>query len=135
VSDVADAFLKKAEESLAGARSEIANGRFNNAANRMYYACFQSAVAALLYAGVQRPPGDGIWSHGQVQREFSMRLVGNRNPFPTEFAGILTRSNQLRTLADYKRDEDSRSRAERHLTEVVRFVEAITNYIVEGRVR
>jgi uncharacterized protein (UPF0332 family) len=32
--------LKKALESLAGAESEFANARYNNCANRCYYACF-----------------------------------------------------------------------------------------------
>ena len=41
-------FLDKAAESFAGAESELANGRFNNCANRCYYACFQAAIVALL---------------------------------------------------------------------------------------
>lgn len=32
-------FLAKALESLQGAESELANKRYNNAANRAYYAC------------------------------------------------------------------------------------------------
>jgi hypothetical protein len=32
--------LLKAEESLAAAASELANGRYNSCANRCYYACF-----------------------------------------------------------------------------------------------
>ena len=37
-------YLRKAEESLEGANSEFVNGRYNNAVNRCYYACFQAAV-------------------------------------------------------------------------------------------
>ena len=37
-------YLDKAAESLAGAASEFVNRRYNNCANRAYYACFQSAV-------------------------------------------------------------------------------------------
>ena len=33
-------YLEKAVESLAGAESEYVNGRYNNCANRCYYACF-----------------------------------------------------------------------------------------------
>jgi hypothetical protein len=36
VIDATDVFLAKAEESLAGADSEFANGRYNNCANRCY---------------------------------------------------------------------------------------------------
>ena len=45
-------FLNKSEESLAGAESEYANDRYDNCANRCYYACFQAAIAALLQAGI-----------------------------------------------------------------------------------
>ena len=41
-----ESFLVKAEESLAGAESEYVNGRYNNCANRCYYACFQAAIAS-----------------------------------------------------------------------------------------
>ena len=39
-------YLAKALESLEGAESELANRRYNNCANRCYYASFQAAVAA-----------------------------------------------------------------------------------------
>jgi uncharacterized protein (UPF0332 family) len=45
-------YLIKAEETLRGAESEFAQGRYNNAANRCYYACFQAAVAALHHANI-----------------------------------------------------------------------------------
>jgi uncharacterized protein (UPF0332 family) len=37
-------YLAKAEESLLGAISELEQGRYNNSANRAYYACFQAAI-------------------------------------------------------------------------------------------
>ncbi len=39
--------MRKSEESLAGAESELAAGRGNNATSRAYYAAFQAAVAGL----------------------------------------------------------------------------------------
>jgi len=45
-SAISQVFLAKAEESLAGAESEFVNGRYNNCANRCYYASFQAAIAA-----------------------------------------------------------------------------------------
>ena len=56
MSDLSDPLLIKARESLAGARSEYEQSRYNNVANRAYYACFQAAVAALNDAGI-RPLG------------------------------------------------------------------------------
>jgi hypothetical protein len=50
-------FLDKARESLAGAESEFVNRRYNNSANRSYYAVFQAAIHALIAAvsGRQAP--------------------------------------------------------------------------------
>src|SRR5579875_640341 len=69
-------FLDKAEQSLAGAASEFAAVRFDNCANRCYYACFQAAIFALQRAGVA-PRGRGRgWAHDFVQAEFTRRLTG-----------------------------------------------------------
>ena len=38
-------YLAKAEQSLAGARGEHANRRYNNSANRAHPACRQAAIA------------------------------------------------------------------------------------------
>ena len=48
-----DTYREKADESLAGAVSEFANGRYNNCANRCYYSCFLAAVHALVTAGIR----------------------------------------------------------------------------------
>ncbi len=53
-------YLEKARESLAGADSERGNHRYNNCANRAYYACFQAAITMLLDAGVPLSPS-GRW--------------------------------------------------------------------------
>ena len=63
-SQVTEIYLLKAEESLAGAESEFINGRYNNTANRCYYACFQAAIAALVQEGMQ--PSGRQWGHEYV---------------------------------------------------------------------
>jgi uncharacterized protein (UPF0332 family) len=52
VIDLASLFMAKALECLAGAESELANKRYNNCANRAYYACFQAAIDALTREGI-----------------------------------------------------------------------------------
>jgi len=94
-------FLRKAEESLAGAEAELAAGRYNNCANRAYYACFQAAVYALWRAGVSIPADGRAWGHAFVQAEFSARLVNRRKLYPNEFKDTLTRLRDLRDTADY----------------------------------
>jgi hypothetical protein len=62
-----DLFLEKARESLAGADSEFAQGRYDNCANRCYYACFQAAIWALDRAGIRPQGASGEWSHAMVR--------------------------------------------------------------------
>ena len=52
MTDLRPIYLIKAEEILRGAESELAQSRYNNAANRCYYACFQAAVATLHHASI-----------------------------------------------------------------------------------
>jgi uncharacterized protein (UPF0332 family) len=56
-------FLDKALESLVGAESEFLNRRYNNCANRCYYACFQAAIVALQLAGVAPRGASRHWRH------------------------------------------------------------------------
>ncbi len=96
-------FLDRAEESLAGAEVELAAGRYNNCANRAYYACFQAAAYALWHAGI-RPPGGGTrWSHSFVQSEFAGQLVNRRKLYRPELRDTLDRNYDLRERADYGR--------------------------------
>jgi uncharacterized protein (UPF0332 family) len=56
-------YERKAAQSLAGAQSELAAGRYDNAVALAYYACFQMAVAVMTMEGepVDRRSG---FSHG-----------------------------------------------------------------------
>lgn len=117
---IAEAFLRKAEESLAGAESELAN--------RSYYACYQAAVAALTQAGI-RPGGSGQWSHSAVQAQFVGQLVNRRKRFGSEFRDILSRGVALRETADYDVDDVSEIQAARALRHAKSFIAAVK----EGR--
>jgi len=118
-------FLEKADESLAGAESEFINGRYNNAANRCYYACFQAAIHALIRAGVQTLSRDGQWGHEFVQAQFSGQLINRRKLYPSELRGMLEQNYRLRQTADYKRDRVTEVRAARAVSRTERFLEAI----------
>jgi uncharacterized protein (UPF0332 family) len=92
-------FLAKAREALAGAESEFANRRYNNAANRAYYACFFAAIVALLDAGI-RPPGKQ-WGHEFVQAQFSGNLIWRRKLYPAELRDVISKNMRARQDADY----------------------------------
>lgn len=119
----AEHFLAKAEESLAGATSELAQGRYNNVANRCYYACFQAAIAALRDAGVT--PVGPQWSHAFVQGQFVGQLINRRKVYPTELRQTHTRLYELRVVADYTIDPVSEVQATRALQRARTFVDAV----------
>jgi uncharacterized protein (UPF0332 family) len=124
VLDIASLFLDKAVRSLAGAESEIVNGRYDNGANRCYYACFQAAIVALLRAGI-RPPGGGQWSHAFVPSQFEGELIGRRKLYPTELRNVLQRNYLLRRSADYEHDLVSQTQVGRALRRSRVFVDTI----------
>lgn len=121
--DEGQEFLVKAVESLAGAESEFANGRFANAANRCYYACLQAAIAALIQAGI-RPSGDH-WGHGFVQAQFARQLINQHKRYPSGLRDTLARNLELRHAADYQPRPVRQVRALRALQRTRLFVEAI----------
>jgi uncharacterized protein (UPF0332 family) len=122
--DVA-AFLRKAEQSLAGAESELAAGRYDNCANRAYYACFQAAVAALLRAGLRPTGKSGRWSHDVIQASFAEQLVNRRKLYPAALRNVLGANMPLRHSADYDADPVSEIEAARAVRRAREFVAAV----------
>jgi uncharacterized protein (UPF0332 family) len=123
--DAIQTYLFKAQESLAGAASEFANGRYNNCANRCYYACFQAAIVALLRAGIRPRGSSDEWSHAFVPARFDGELVNRRKLYPSELRGVLGAAYVLRQTADYELELISQTRAERALRRTRAFVQTI----------
>ena len=130
---VAEAFLRKAGESLKGAESECANGRYNNCANRAYYSAFQAAISALARVGVRPTPVNEEWGHAFVQRQFVGLLINRRKLYSGDLRGILSQLIILRELADHKVGEVSRCQALHSIERARTLVEAVENAIQGGR--
>jgi len=123
--DPSDVYLRKAQQSLQGAESEAEAGRYDNCANRCYYACFQAAVAALLRAGI-RPSGmRGEWSHATVPAQFAGMLIARRKLYSSDLKDTLGRAYALRQIADYQSRTISYAQADRILRNAAMFVNAI----------
>lgn len=120
-----DVYLEKAQESVAGAQTELANGRYNNCANRAYYACFQAAVHALRAAGIRPPPATDRWGHEFVLARFSGDLIKRRKVYPTDLRGAIELNFRLRLVADYGLERISPVQAERAARRADRFVSAV----------
>ena len=121
-----DILMEKAVAALAGAESELAAGRYDNVANRCYYACFQAAVAALEDAGIHPAAGAGTeWSHSAVQAQFAGGLINRRKRFPGSLRDVLSDIVTVREKADYTRNRVSEREARRVLRLSRQFVETI----------
>lgn len=125
MNDLSEVFLVKAQECLAGAASELAAGRYNNVANRAYYACYQAAVAALAEAGVRPPGSRDEWGHDFVQAQFAGVLIRRRKLYPAELKDTLSRAFFLRQQGDYQIFHISQTQAARILSRTRAFVEVV----------
>jgi uncharacterized protein (UPF0332 family) len=123
-----DEFLEKAEESFAGAESEFVNARYNNCANRCYYAVFQAAIYALAQAGITPTSRDAEWGHEFVRSHFIGQLINRRKLYPAQLRTVLEQNRALRQTADYKRDQVTEIRAHR----AIRRTEELLTAIREG---
>lgn len=78
-----DALPQKARAVVAGAESELPSRRYDNVANRCYYACSQAAVVAPDAAGIRPAAGpDSRCSQTVVQAEFTGLLINRRKRDP-----------------------------------------------------
>jgi uncharacterized protein (UPF0332 family) len=123
--EVGGTYLAKAEQSLAGAESEYANGRYDNCANRCYYACFQAGVYALRVAGVHAGGSRPTWSHEGLQAAFVGQLINRRKLYSFELRDVLPRTMALRHAADYSLDRVSELQAARALRRARTLVGAV----------
>jgi len=120
MTDVSQIFLIKAVESLDGAESEFANTRYNNCANRCYYACFQAAIYALMQEGIS--PQGNQWGHAFVQAQFAGQLVNRRKLYSAKFRDTLERTYAVRQRADYQVQQVSNKQASRALARTREFI-------------
>ena len=118
-------FLAKAHESMTGARVESEGGRFNNSANRSYYAVFQAGIHALMTEGVGLPGGGTEWGHAYVDSQFSGLLVNRRHIYEGTLRSVIGDNRKLREDADYTTGNVSQIRASRALQRAERMVRAI----------
>ncbi|MGH2346404.1 MAG: HEPN domain-containing protein [Chloroflexota bacterium] len=119
------AFLDKAEECLRGADREFGDGRYNNCANRCYFACFQAAVYALLLAGDIPTNDRAMLGHDFVQARFVGHLINRRKVYPASLRDVLARNLVHRHIADYSVNGVTGTQAARAPARTRLFLDAI----------
>ena len=116
-------YLAKSRECLDGARIAYQGARYNNCANRSYYACFQAAIHALLLEGFCPTRGD--WGHDFVQAQFVGQLINRRHLYGTALRPVLETNRELREVADYQLTPVGEARASRALRRAESLVGAV----------
>ncbi len=97
--------IEKARRFLTVAQSDIANGYWDTAIARAYYASFHSAVAYMMCRQI-RPAPKGRWEHAYVQERF---LEQTQLAAEEAIGRKLRRLYAARIVADYSPREMDRS--------------------------
>ena len=118
-------FLLKAENALLSARRDFAAGDLDGAANRLYYAMFHAARAALLRVG---EPAQG--KHGTIIGRFGRRFCKD-GPLAPEFGRALNEAQELRIEGDYGAATADAAQVESYIETAETFVVAVKR-IVSG---
>lgn len=99
MSSEVQAFIVKAQDSLAASRLLAANGLYDFAASRAYYTMFYIAEAFLWNKGLS------FSSHAAVVSAFG-REIAKPQIVPVQFHRYLLDAQDKRTQADYEIDAD-----------------------------
>lgn len=124
-------FWTRAEESLAGAQAELTVDRYNNAAERSYYAVFQAGVACCLGHGDHPDLPNNSWSHQGTLRRLMRHLL--RWGAPTDLVSKALSLHGKRLLADYYSSGVTRRDAEDSVSVAKKVLEYVQDWIVKAR--
>ena len=119
--------LRKADTALASAKRELDAGDLDGAANRLYYAMFHAARAALLSTG---RPAEG--RHGTIIAHFGL-IFCKDGPLPTELGRAMNEAQELRVEGDYGAGTPVASEVAAYVLKAEQFVTAVRG-IVSGAV-
>ncbi len=117
--------LRKADAALASARRDLDAGDLDGAANRLYYAMFHAARAALLSIG---EPAQG--RHGTIIAQFGLHFCKD-GPLPTELGRAINEAQELRVESDYGAGTPDVTEVAAYVAKAEQFVAAIKG-IVSG---
>jgi uncharacterized protein (UPF0332 family) len=112
--------LRKADAALASAKRDLDAGDLDGAANRLYYAMFHAARAALASIGEQAQA-----KHKTIIAQFGLHFCKN-GPLPTELGRAINEAEELRLEGDYGAGTPD-------ATEVAAYVAKAGHFIAESR--
>lgn len=113
--------MERAKESIEEARVMSETGHWNSTANRLYYACFYSASAYLVFNGLE------AGTHNGVKSAFNDELIRS-GKLPPELGRLYNKLFKLRQDADYM---DYKDVSEQQVNPMITEVEVLVRYIEE----
>lgn len=116
-------FLKKADAALASAKRELAAGDLDGTANRLYYAMFHAARAALLNIG-EAAQG----RHATIIAQFGRRFCKD-GPLPTELGRAINEAQELRLEGDYGAGTPDATEVAAYVAKAEQFVAAVKGVV------
>jgi len=119
--------MDKASRAVASAKLLLEAGDVDGACNRAYYAMFDAARAALLWAGSDVSPTVAK-THSGLISAFSLHLV-KTGRLPIEIGKALNRAAEIRMIADYTGDEVPADKAQWVIDQAVLFVDVVQREI------
>lgn len=120
-----EALLKKAEDSIKGARLLFDNDLFGFAVSRAYYAMFYLVSAVLLTKGLN------FSKHTAVVAAFGQHFV-KTNIFEHKFHRYLVEAFEQRQIGDYEvLDEITKETAQRVINRAMEFMSAVKDYLAK----
>ena len=115
-------YIDKAERALQAARLLDTAGEVEGACNRAYYAMYDAAHAALLFAN--KAGYNVTKTHSGLISAFGLHIVST-NKIPRELGRALNEVEQLRLLADYTGEQITHEQASHAVRKAEIFVVAI----------
>jgi uncharacterized protein (UPF0332 family) len=118
-------FLRKADAALASAKRDLDAGDLDGTTNRLYYAMFHAARAALMSIG---EPAQG--KHGTIIAQFGLNFCKD-GPLPTELGRAINEAQELRVEGDYDVGTPDATEVAAYVAKAEQFVAAVKG-IVSG---
>jgi uncharacterized protein (UPF0332 family) len=123
--DLARYRIDKAKNCLQGAEAEMANGRFENSANRSYYCIFNAIRAVLALDQFDSKKHSGVIA--AFQKNYIKTGI-----FPVVFSDTIANAFEIRNESDY---DDfyfvSKEKVTTQLKNAKTFLEAVEKYVGE----
>lgn len=123
-------FMAKAERALSSARILLDAGDTDGACNRVYYAAFDAAKAALIQMDAV-PETTIARTHSGLIAAFGLHIV-KRGLIGADQGRALNRMHELRMIADYRGGQVDESQVRQAIADASSFVTSIAALIRMG---